>query len=178
MSPEEAHPLQRGPTRHAGWASIPGVFGVGFGDYCNQSLAQTQRRPVVSPSSGAEFEKLAPVGGRYVQVDSMEWAPFPEALSDGPIRWKLLNVSPEMGAWTAIFDCPAGSSFARHVHIGPGEYFFIKGKMTVRGGDEEGGSTADRSRVRLRGMQRSPRPDLLPGRQPVLHDLPGPIELH
>ena len=96
----------------------------------------------MSPSSGAEFEKLAPVGGRYVQVDSMEWAPFPEALCDGPIRWKLLNVSPEMGAWTAIFDCPAGSSFARHVHIGPGEYLFIRGKMEVRGGEEVGGSTA------------------------------------
>jgi hypothetical protein len=28
----------------------------------------------------------------------------------------LLHVSPEMGAWTAIFDCPAGSSLAPHIH--------------------------------------------------------------
>ena len=96
----------------------------------------------MSPSTGAEFEKLPPVRGRYVQVDELEWAPFPEGLCEGPIRWKLLNVSPEMGAWTALFDCPAGSSFARHVHIGPGEYFFLKGKMEVRGGHESGGSTA------------------------------------
>jgi hypothetical protein len=47
-----------------------------------------------------------------------------------------------MGAWTAIFDCPKGSSFARHIHVGPGEYFLTKGKMEVRDGAEQGGSTA------------------------------------
>ncbi len=96
----------------------------------------------MSPAAAAEFEKLGPVQGRYVQIDDLEWAPFPEGLCEGPIRWKLLNVSPEMGAWTAIFDCPAGSSFARHVHIGPGEYFFLRGRMEVRGGDDTGGATA------------------------------------
>ena len=96
----------------------------------------------MSPSTTAEFEKLSPIDGRYVQVDGLDWAPFPPGLCEGPIRWKLLNVSPEMGAWTAIFDCPAGSSFARHVHIGPGEYLFLNGKMEVRGGEDEGGSTA------------------------------------
>jgi hypothetical protein len=83
-----------------------------------------------------------PVDGRYVQMDETPWVDFPEALSAGGIRWKLLNVSPEMGAWTAIFDCPKGSSFASHVHIGPGEYFLTKGRMEVRGGSHEGGATA------------------------------------
>ena len=87
----------------------------------------------------AHFE---PVGGRYVQMDEVDWVDFPGGLSEGGIRWKLLNVSPEMGAWTAIFDCPAGSSFASHVHIGPGEYFLTKGRMDVRGGSGEGGDTA------------------------------------
>ena len=85
---------------------------------------------------------LDPVKGRYVQLDEIEWADFPEGLSKGGIRWKLLNVSPEMGAWTAYYKCPKGSSFAPHVHIGPGEYFLTKGKMEVRGGEGEGGSTA------------------------------------
>ncbi len=85
---------------------------------------------------------LDPVKGRYVQMDEIEWADFPEGLSQGGIRWKLLNVSPEMGAWTAYYECPKGSSFAPHVHIGPGEYFLTKGKMEVRGGKGEGGSTA------------------------------------
>jgi len=80
--------------------------------------------------------------GDYVQMDAVRWVPFPAALCDGPIRWKLLHVAPESGAWTAIFDCPAGSSFARHIHMGPGEYFLTRGSMHVRGGSAEGGATA------------------------------------
>ena len=85
---------------------------------------------------------LDPLEGRYVQMDDTDWVDFPPALCVGPIRWKLLNVAPEMGAWTAIFDCPAETSFNPHIHIGPGEYFLTKGKMEVRGGSGEGGSTA------------------------------------
>ena len=87
-------------------------------------------------------QHLDPVNGRYVQMDDVEWADFPEALSEGGITWKLLNVSPEMGAWTAYYKCPKGSSFAAHVHIGPGEYYLTKGRMHVRGGAGEGGETA------------------------------------
>ena len=78
----------------------------------------------------------------YVQMDQVDWKPFPAAFSTGGIRWKLLHVSPEMGSWTAIFDCPAGSSFAPHFHVGPGEYFLTKGKMDLRGGKDAGGETA------------------------------------
>lgn len=87
-------------------------------------------------------QHLEPITGRYVQVNDIDWVPFPPELSEGGIRWKLLNVSPEVGAWTALFDCPAGSSFARHIHIGPGEYLLTKGRMDVRGGDDAGGDTA------------------------------------
>lgn len=82
------------------------------------------------------------VAEEYVQMDAVDWKPFPEVFGPGGIRWKLLHVSPEAGAWTAIFDCPAGSSFAAHIHVGPGEYFLTKGKMDVRGGKEAGGDTA------------------------------------
>lgn len=78
----------------------------------------------------------------YVQVNDQPWMPFPAALSSGGIRWKLLHVSPEMGAWTAIFDCPKGSSFNRHIHVGPGEYLLTRGRMEVRGGTDDGGATA------------------------------------
>jgi hypothetical protein len=78
----------------------------------------------------------------YVQVNDQPWMPFPATLSTGGIRWKLLHVSPEMGAWTAIFDCPKGSSFNRHIHVGPGEYLLTRGRMEVRGGTDDGGSTA------------------------------------
>lgn len=82
------------------------------------------------------------IAEEYVQVDTTPWAPFPDALAKGGIRWKLLHVSPEMGAWTAYFDCPAGSSFNAHVHQGPGEYLLTKGRMDVRGGKDAGGDTA------------------------------------
>ncbi|NNL85946.1 MAG: acetylacetone-cleaving protein [Myxococcales bacterium] len=83
------------------------------------------------------------VEGEYVQLEKVGWQPFPDAFSEGGIRWKLLHVSPEVGAWTAIFDCPAGSSFAPHIHIGPGEYLLTKGRMDVRGGGDSGGATAE-----------------------------------
>ena len=38
--------------------------------------------------------------------------------------------------------CPAGSSFAAHIHTGPGEYFLTHGRMDVRGGRDAGGDTA------------------------------------
>ena len=82
-----------------------------------------------------------PVEGRAVELNDIPWVPFPEALSSGGITWKLLNVAPEIGAWTAIFHCPSGSSFASHVHIGPGEYYLTQGRMEVRGGADDGGET-------------------------------------
>ncbi len=78
---------------------------------------------------------------RAVELNSIEWADFPTSLSQGGIKWKLLNVAPELGSWAAIFDCPAGSSFASHHHIGPGEYFLTTGKMEIRGGAKSGGET-------------------------------------
>ena len=79
------------------------------------------------------------IQGRDVHIDDIEWKDHPQPFAEGGIRWKLLNVSPEMGSWTAIYDCPKGSYFAPHIHIGPGEYFLTKGKMNVRGGKGEGG---------------------------------------
>ena len=78
----------------------------------------------------------------YTHTDDLSWQPFPEAFSEGGVTWKLLNVSPEIGGWTAMFDCPTGSSFARHIHMGPGEYFLMSGVMEVQGGEHAGGMTA------------------------------------
>jgi hypothetical protein len=39
----------------------------------------------------------AKVKQEYVQIDAAPWMPFPAALSEGGIKWKLLHVSPEMG---------------------------------------------------------------------------------
>lgn len=78
----------------------------------------------------------------YTHINDLDWQPFPEAFSAGGITWKLLNVSPEAGEWTAMFQCPQGSSFARHIHMGPGEYYLTSGVMEVQGGELAAGVTA------------------------------------
>ena len=78
----------------------------------------------------------------YLQMDEVDWVDFPQGLCAGSVQWKLLHVSPEQGTWTAVFRAAKGASIARHVHVGPGEYYMTKGKMHVRGGAAEGGATA------------------------------------
>ncbi len=80
--------------------------------------------------------------GESVELTSLEWHPLPEGFTTGQVKWKLLHVSPEAGSWTVMFQAPKGSSFAGHIHSGPGEYFLTKGKIEVRGGEAEGGVSA------------------------------------
>lgn len=75
----------------------------------------------------------------YVHCDALPWIPDP--YSKG-IYLKVLRTSPETGAWTVLFKCEKGSAFARHQHLGAGEYFMISGKGEVRGGVQNGGITA------------------------------------
>ena len=37
----------------------------------------------------------------YVHLPDLNWIPFPPSLSAGGIRWKLLHVQPDHGAWNA-----------------------------------------------------------------------------
>ncbi|HUC63885.1 MAG TPA: 2,4'-dihydroxyacetophenone dioxygenase family protein [Stellaceae bacterium] len=73
----------------------------------------------------------------YIHADGMPWTPFSEG-----IEIKVLRTSQETGAWTTLFRCAKGSAFARHEHLGAGEYLMLSGKMEVRGGVEKGGITA------------------------------------
>jgi quercetin dioxygenase-like cupin family protein len=77
------------------------------------------------------------LGDVYIDTGAMPWTPFSEG-----IEIKVLRVSSESGAWTALFHCAPGSGFARHRHLGPAEYLMVSGKMEVRGGRENGGITA------------------------------------
>jgi len=73
----------------------------------------------------------------YVASDSLPWVLFSEG-----IEFKLLHASAETGKWTVLFRCARGSSFARHRHLGAGEYLMLEGRMEVRGGAAAGGITA------------------------------------
>ena len=78
----------------------------------------------------------------YSTLNSDEWKRLPEGPGSGGGRWQLLHVSPESGSWTAAFLYPKGASVPSHVHVGPGEYFMVRGKLEVRGGASDGGVTA------------------------------------
>jgi hypothetical protein len=78
----------------------------------------------------------------YVHIGGVDWQPLPEGFAIGGGKWKLLHVSPEMGSWSAMFSFPKGASVAKHIHVGPGEYFLTKGKLEVRGGEMGGGDKA------------------------------------
>ena len=82
------------------------------------------------------------LGGESVKLDQLKWYPLPEGFVSGHVMWKRLHVSPNAGSWTVMFQAPKDSSFAGHIHSGPGEYFLTKGKVEVRGGEEEGGVSA------------------------------------
>ncbi len=65
---------------------------------------------------------------------TLEWQP----LVDG-IDVKLLRASEETGTWTVLLNCKAGSSFARHKHLGAGEYYVVSGRMQYRVGEAKTG---------------------------------------
>ena len=73
----------------------------------------------------------------YIHASQEPWLPF----SDG-IDFKPLRATQDTGAWTVLFRCRKGAGFARHEHLGAGEYYMVSGKMEVRGGVENGGITA------------------------------------
>lgn len=73
----------------------------------------------------------------YVRTAKEPWIDFVPG-----IQMQLLRATPETGHWSVLFKCAAGSSFARHEHLGGGEYLMLSGKSLVRGGEENGGVTA------------------------------------
>jgi anti-sigma factor ChrR (cupin superfamily) len=75
--------------------------------------------------------------GRTVRTSTAQWVDW------GPgIQMQLLRATPETGHWSCLFKCAAGSCFGRHEHLGAGEFLVLKGKVVVRGGEENGGMTS------------------------------------
>jgi mannose-6-phosphate isomerase-like protein (cupin superfamily) len=73
----------------------------------------------------------------YIHASQEPWLPFVEGIDFKPLR-----ATQETGAWTVLFRCRKGSGFARHEHLGAGEYYMVSGRMEIRGGVENGGITA------------------------------------
>ena len=76
----------------------------------------------------------------YIQVDQVEWQDFPAKYHTGGVKWKLLNVAPDLGFWTVLYFCPKDSVLTSHIHHGPAEGWIFDGVLELRGGPENGGS--------------------------------------
>lgn len=72
---------------------------------------------------------------KLIPPSEMKWCTF----VDG-IDFTVLNTSTETGRWVVLFRCKAGSSFPRHHHLGAGEYYVTRGKMTYRMGEAVAGT--------------------------------------
>ena len=66
---------------------------------------------------------------------AMKWFTFAEG-----IEMTLLFASEETGRWVVMFKCQPGSFFGPHRHLGAGEYYVIKGKMSYRMGEAPTGT--------------------------------------
>ena len=91
----------------------------------------------MSDKASRDAQRNAVIKDTYIHVDGEPWLPFSEG-----IEFKVLRTSSETGIWTVLFKCAKGSSFARHEHLGAGEYLMLSGHVEVRGGVQKGGITA------------------------------------
>ena len=72
-----------------------------------------------------------------VSKDGLPWKAFREG-----IDFKLLRSCSVTGSWVVLFRHEAGTAYLPHKHIGAGEYFVLKGRIELRGGEQEDGITA------------------------------------
>jgi anti-sigma factor ChrR (cupin superfamily) len=64
-----------------------------------------------------------------IDTEALEWAP-----TAGGNALKVLRVSEETGAWTALIKAAAGTVNPRHRHLGPADFLVLSGRMEYRGG--------------------------------------------
>jgi 2,4'-dihydroxyacetophenone dioxygenase len=72
-----------------------------------------------------------------VDTDAIEWL---EPTHGGGNALKVLWVSEETGAWSALIRAKAGTVNPAHTHLGPADFFVISGSMEYRGGFARAGA--------------------------------------
>ena len=69
-----------------------------------------------------------------VNVKKLSWRPMGEG------AWaKLLRACPETGTWTVMLKQAAGTAAPPHKHLGPADFYVLKGRIEYRGGVAEAG---------------------------------------
>ncbi len=64
-----------------------------------------------------------------VDTEALEWVATP-----GGNALKVLRVSEETGAWSALIKAAAGTVNPRHRHLGPADFLVLSGRIEYRGG--------------------------------------------
>jgi len=57
----------------------------------------------------------------------------------GGNQFKVLRISKETGAWSALIKAPAGQVNPPHTHLGPADFYVISGGFDYRGGSARAG---------------------------------------
>lgn len=70
-----------------------------------------------------------PLDAALVRSNDQEWID-----SGAGNQFKVLRVSKETGAWSALIKAPAGQVNAPHTHLGPADFYVISGQIDYRGG--------------------------------------------
>jgi anti-sigma factor ChrR (cupin superfamily) len=75
-----------------------------------------------------------PLDAALVRSNDAEWI----ASGDGN-EFKVLRISKETGAWSALIKAPAGQVNAAHTHLGPADFLVLSGQIDYRGGSAKAG---------------------------------------
>src|SRR5215472_3961539 len=75
-----------------------------------------------------------PLDAALVRSNDAEWIPS----GDGN-EFKVLRISKETGAWSALIKAPAGQVNAPHTHLGPADFLVLSGQIDYRGGCAKAG---------------------------------------
>jgi len=75
-----------------------------------------------------------PLDAALVRSNDAEWIPS----GDGN-QFKILRISKETGAWSALIKAPAGQVNAPHTHLGPADFLVLSGQIDYRGGCAKAG---------------------------------------
>lgn len=81
--------------------------------------------------AGMAFDSI---GAALVRTSKKEWI----SAGDGN-EFLVLRISKETGAWSALVKAKAGQVNAPHTHIGPADFYVLKGGFDYRGGSAREG---------------------------------------
>jgi 2,4'-dihydroxyacetophenone dioxygenase len=75
-----------------------------------------------------------PLDAALVRSNEQEWI----ATRDGN-EFKVLRISKETGAWSALIKAKAGQVNPSHTHLGPADFYVLSGQIDYRGGCAKAG---------------------------------------